>query len=401
MSDGHNTSRVRHQQDPVECKIDKLTDELLVDILSCLSVKEAAKTSLASSRWRYLWKYTSGCLELYEDRDRRPEAALEFMKLVNQVLKLHQGPTLDQFRVGFTLQPCCSMTQIDRWVEFAIQKEVKVLELNLAAGWGYHVGWSTYYFPDIGKLLSGDNIGKLKFSRVCSNLKSLTLSNVNVKDKILQFFLSNCPCLEQVCVSGSECLQNLKVTDPLPSLKSMEIIDCYKVKCLEFDAPNLVSFTYVGPDRYVPLQNYPHLSELTIGGQYCYSFIFNADKHISYASNLRKIKLRVGSMIMRQSWLTIGYPDNFPRLKNLRELELDILVEARNSLLFFSCFIKASPLLSRFTVRVSISSLFPSLIIYVLHVLFSAFSFLPYQQYSFSFFFPFSIEANKIQQSFT
>ncbi|KAK4352814.1 hypothetical protein RND71_028332 [Anisodus tanguticus] len=38
----------------VECKIDSLPDELLVNILSYLSVKKATTTYLASSIWRYL-----------------------------------------------------------------------------------------------------------------------------------------------------------------------------------------------------------------------------------------------------------------------------------------------------------------------------------------------------------
>lgn len=37
-----------------------------------------------------------------------------------------------------------------------------LFELKLATGWGLEVGWRTYYFPDIEKLLSGDS-GKLSF----------------------------------------------------------------------------------------------------------------------------------------------------------------------------------------------------------------------------------------------
>ncbi|KAK4352191.1 hypothetical protein RND71_027709 [Anisodus tanguticus] len=304
--------------DPMECKIDKLQNELLVDTLSYLSVKEVAR---------------------------------EFMKLVNQVLKWHQGPTLEQFRVGFIFNGSCFT--IDHWIRFAIQKEVKLFELNLAAGLAPDVGWSYSYFPDIEKLSSGD-IGKLKFSRFCCNLKSLSLVDVHVKEEIVHFFLSNCPHLEQICISGSKCLENLKVTGPLPSLKSMEISYCFNVKGLEVDASNLESFTYIGPDILVPFQNAPQLSELTIGQEYCYSFIFYADKHASYSSKLRKLKLMVPHLVaMWRSSSTFSYPDNFPRLDNLRELELDLKLEAGESLLFFTFFSKASPFLSSFTARIT------------------------------------------------
>ncbi|XP_009758292.1 uncharacterized protein LOC107791699 isoform X2 [Nicotiana tabacum] len=128
----------------------------------------------------------------------------------------------------------------------------------------------------------------------------------------------------------------------------MEILWCRNVKGLEIDAPNLMSFKYIGPDILLPFQNFPQLSELTTGSQYCYSFIFNADKHESYSCKLRKLKLKA----MRESWLTLHYPDNFPRPNNLRELELDLTLEAGESLLFFTFFIKAASLLSRFRARI-------------------------------------------------
>ncbi|KAJ8541192.1 hypothetical protein K7X08_002008 [Anisodus acutangulus] len=54
---------------------------------------------------------------------------------------------------------------------------------------------------------------------------------------------------------------------------------------------------------------------------------------------------------MWRSSSTFSYPDNFPRLDNLRELELDLKLEAGESLLFFTFFSKASPFLSSFTAR--------------------------------------------------
>ncbi|TMW96242.1 hypothetical protein EJD97_007701 [Solanum chilense] len=348
MGDGqHSTSRVRLQHDPMECKIEKLPCELLVAILSYLSVKEAAKTCLVSRNWRYLWQYTSGHLEIY-DRDRRttdPDVHYKFVKFVNQVLKLHQGSTLDQLRIGFCFRG--SNFTFDHWVKFAIQKEVKVFELDLAAGRQIFDGFRYYYFPDINTLSSGD-----KFYRFCSNLKSLRLVNMGVKDETIRYFLSNCPCLEQVCISFSKCLQSLRVPGLFPSLKSMEISWCNNVKGIEVNASNLESFTYIGPNILVPFQNVPQLSELTLGDYYCYNFIFKADEHTSYSSKLRKLKLILPPLAVGKSTITSTYPDNFPRLDNLRKLELDIKLRAGESLVFFTFFTKACPLLSRFTARI-------------------------------------------------
>lgn len=62
--------------------------------------------------------------------------------------------------------------------------------------------------------------------------------------------------------------------------------------------------------------------------------------------------LEIMKLAMRESWLTLHYPDNFPRPNNLRELELDLTLEAGESLLFFTFFIKAASLLSRFRARI-------------------------------------------------
>uniref|UniRef100_A0A3Q7GAE9 F-box domain-containing protein n=1 Tax=Solanum lycopersicum TaxID=4081 RepID=A0A3Q7GAE9_SOLLC len=324
----NNRRRMADGQDP---KIDELNEELLVIILSYLSVKEAAKTCLVSRRWRYLWQYTTGCFEIY-DRDKKSysrKSPCSFMKLVNQALVLHQGPTLDQFRVGFCYSG--SWYMFDHWVKFAIQKEVKLFELDLAAdSWQNCGGWSQYDFPDIERLSSGDN-DKLKFSRFCSNLKSLTLVNVSVMS-------SACLCFRR--------LENLKVTGPL---KSMEISRCPLIKGLEVDASNLESFTYIGPHIEIPFRNVDQLSELTIGQGYCFSFICKPDKHASYSSKLRKLKLMVR--------YEVDCPYNFPVLDNLRELELDIQLYAGRSLHYFTLFTKACPLLSSFIARITYTNI--------------------------------------------
>lgn len=44
-----------------EDQISQLDDQVLITILSLLTVKEAERTCVLSKRWRYLWTFTS-CL---------------------------------------------------------------------------------------------------------------------------------------------------------------------------------------------------------------------------------------------------------------------------------------------------------------------------------------------------
>ncbi|XP_021893336.1 uncharacterized protein LOC110811222 [Carica papaya] len=89
--------------------IDSLPDEVLILIVSCLGLREAAKTCVLSRRWAELWTFTVGALdfEASEALKRVPKAGqlerLSFVKWVDKVLNLHRGKRIDSFRVHFDL----------------------------------------------------------------------------------------------------------------------------------------------------------------------------------------------------------------------------------------------------------------------------------------------------------
>ncbi|EOY22315.1 Uncharacterized protein TCM_014528 [Theobroma cacao] len=90
--------------------ISQLPNDIFIFILSSVTVKEAVATSLPSKRWRYLWAYISRldfvllivCETYCISHLRFCDVAEEkFIHWVNSVVKMHQGLTLDEFRIDF------------------------------------------------------------------------------------------------------------------------------------------------------------------------------------------------------------------------------------------------------------------------------------------------------------
>ncbi|XP_019228304.1 PREDICTED: FBD-associated F-box protein At4g10400-like [Nicotiana attenuata] len=296
----------KRQKNLFKCGIDNLPDELLIAILSCLTFQEAARTCILSQRWRYLWKYTTCSIQFYSEGTLEFEAAEKFINSVNGGLKLHQVNLLSSSKLVLSIQ-------------------VKVFELNMAAGPLDSTGlWRNYSIPHVQKLLSIS--GEVKLLKTLTTLKSFRFVNIRITQEVVEFLLSRCPVLEQVCISASKSLKRLKVAGSLPKLRSMEISNCDSLKTMK----------------------------LTIGGDYAGSFIFDAHKHSSYCRNLKKLKLKVSQKVVVDISPIGEIPSEHPQLYNLKELELDITLGEDDGLCFFTFLTKCSPQLSRLTFKMII-----------------------------------------------
>ena len=126
-----------------------LSDDILVSILSYLPIKYAIVTIVLSRRWRHLWCQT---VRLdFDDMERwnkllsqdhlglRKHIDLDYVKRtkyinwVYRIIRQHNSPTIDQFKICFSLDMVSKGT-IDKWIEFAISKNVKRLALDLVGG---------------------------------------------------------------------------------------------------------------------------------------------------------------------------------------------------------------------------------------------------------------------------
>ncbi|GER45496.1 F-box family protein, partial [Striga asiatica] len=186
-----------------------LPDDILLDILSSLPLKEAGRTSVLSSRWRNLWSYTSylnfddnsSMEKVFQDPDfclveRERE---KYVRWVDSVLQSHRGFSLKELRICFSLIQSPSIT---KWLEFAFERHIEKLELNLSHGDYVHELSEIYVFPQ-ELLRENSRIFNYK------TIKVLCLRCVNVSCEAIEFLLRYCPLLQQLVVCFSQLLSTL------------------------------------------------------------------------------------------------------------------------------------------------------------------------------------------------
>jgi len=325
-------------------RISRLPDEILVIILSGLSIGEAARTSILSSRWSYLWTFFTGSMDfdgtetLLETRWKGKSLELErtrFVNRVNQVLRSHQGISVDELKVCFTLDNSWK-PDIDSWIDFAIQKKIRRLELDLSNNYVRRPG--TYTFPS--HLLENVTLGFLT---------SLRLVDILVTGEVLENLLRHMPFLEEMSVISSPVLVTFTVLGPSLKLKYLEILYCYNMENLEISAENLVTFKYVGPNVGIPFKHVPCLAKVLFGGLFSMYLVKNLWSLSSYFTQLERL-----SMLMTTE---AKFPRSIPEIGNLKHLELTLSLYNRSGLISCMSMLEASPSLHEFTLKVGLKGL--------------------------------------------
>lgn len=246
-----------------------LPDEILAEIISRLPLFEAARTSVLSTRWKYLWNFSTA-LNFYAPRklwkvqnsSELKQARKEYVSWVNKILDLHQGKNLNEFRIKFHLLNLHEET-ITRWVYTAIAKGVQNLELDLNYMIGAWEGLEYQYG------LPANFVRSLRQFSGFRCFKSLRFVNVGISRETVEFFIYNCPVLEELRVShvDSQHFLGLKVVGSSIRLKYLELYCCFSIEELDISAPSLLSLKFYGSNiRRLKIENVPLLVDVSIGG---------------------------------------------------------------------------------------------------------------------------------------
>ncbi|KAL8457963.1 hypothetical protein ACS0TY_035727 [Phlomoides rotata] len=350
--------------------ISMLPDELLVFILSLLTLRESVATSLLSRRWRYLWtlmpkldfdaKKSLLKVEMAENGKlvTDEEKSTKYIQWVDHVIALHKSCAIEDFRVCFNFSKPYEK-YIDNWVNYALARKVKRLELSLTYK-GYDslfppsddiYTFPYHFLPTYKENCSNDS--QSHCMKQCNSmhfkfLEKISMHSVSVSGEALEFFLSNCPLLQHLYVYESKDLSCLKIIGPLPSLKRLEIISCDNLNSFEIRDATLVYLNYSGKSlQQFLLKNVPLLVEIKISGD-----IEMKDILLMFSSilpQLEKFNYRLNSLLC---WEVTGMFYSAVKMSNLKQLRLRLIFD--DSLLPLTNMLRTSPCLETFVLEVII-----------------------------------------------
>lgn len=181
---------------------------------------------------------------------RREHKSLEnekqkYKNWVNHVVNLYNAPFIDDFRICLPFD-VKHTDHINNWIEFAISKRVKKLELDFTT-------------DDIDDAISLDHYSLTSNcfkDSPCENgiisylLTSICLKNVDIRPTVLELILSRCPLLERLHIESAQKLPYVKIIN-LSKLKYLELHGCFSLHTIEIHDVSLQSFRYSNDDSIV------------------------------------------------------------------------------------------------------------------------------------------------------
>lgn len=195
--------------------ISSMPDDILHHIVSFIRTDLAMKTSVLSKRWRHVW-CEAPSLRIVDESSRG----------IERTLASYTAPKIKSFNL------CTSpdSPQIDRWIDFAISRDVQKLSL-IVVDHSYYC--KSYDFPDV--LYHNSSVQQLRvelgyFEMILRytvswvSLRHLSLSCCEVADESMGNILYGCPVLESLTLYTCGLLERLDLSkSSSPNLRRLDI----------------------------------------------------------------------------------------------------------------------------------------------------------------------------------
>lgn len=309
-----------------DLQLQHLPPDILRDIMSRLTLKEAVRMSILSKEWKHLWKcypklvFTRATMRSCNAMigPKKPMRA-RFIKGINSVLKQLKSADLCKFVVKFGLRQR-HKHHINRWVNFCAASRTKHVVFDLCPGpKGSTDTDDRYSFPlDMFNASGCSYVKHLRLgfvsltlpSNFCEfkHLKKLCLHKVSIIGE-LQCLLPECSVLEWLSITLCR-LVGLSISQQLSRLLFLRVKHC-RLQELHVHAPKLTTFEFA--DHIIPivLDESLNISEATIElfslsdcFDYVFSNLINAFSQVQSLSINFKVKTEMQGFVKNPSRMT-------------------------------------------------------------------------------------------------
>ncbi|XP_078156526.1 F-box/FBD/LRR-repeat protein At1g13570-like [Carex rostrata] len=274
--------------------ISNLPADLKQKILVKLSIKEAVRTSILSSKWKDSWTTLPNLVFTEKSTESR------FINLVDMVLLVHQGQ-IRKFKL--CSQHACNLA-ISRWMLVLSTNGIENIDLVFKGDKKCEI--PSRFFSCIALKvvrLSGCIINVPRFFNGFNLLRYLRLSNFDLSGFAIEKLVSSCPLLDHLflhCFIQPGCL-NISA----PNLRYLDIRGEFHDLCLETPKLTFASIRLVAGN-----EDYQKLSVAKDGKE------SNIIRSIGRVSNIRKLKICGGFL----DYLAMGpIPENLTHFNHLTD----------------------------------------------------------------------------------
>ncbi|XP_022895222.1 F-box/FBD/LRR-repeat protein At1g13570-like [Olea europaea var. sylvestris] len=189
---------------------------IIDNILSSLPLRDAVRTSILSSKWRFKWVTLPHLV--FENQSVLISAQDQtiiknkLVSVIDHVLLLHTGPI---YRFKLSHRDLQGVSDVDRWILFLSRGFVKEFILEIWKGHRYKLPSSMYSFQKLIHLELFNCLLKPPYTfNGFKSLKSLDLQHITMDQGAFEDMVSNCPLLERLTLMNFDGFTHLKIHAP-------------------------------------------------------------------------------------------------------------------------------------------------------------------------------------------
>ncbi|KAE9458568.1 hypothetical protein C3L33_09550, partial [Rhododendron williamsianum] len=197
-------------------RISNLPGHIMDKILSQLSLRDAVRTSVLCSKWRYRWNTIPDLVfdnqSVLVSSQEQISIKTKIVNVVDQVLLLHAGP-IHKFKLSH--RDLQGVNDIDRWILYLSRGSLAELVLEIWKGHRYKLPSSVY---SCGKLIHLELFNCLLKPPTTvygfRSLKSLDLQHITMDQDVFEHLISRCPLLERLTLMNFDGFSVLDIYAP-------------------------------------------------------------------------------------------------------------------------------------------------------------------------------------------